>query len=146
VVQGTNRIVVRLAAAPLRFKYLSYRVLAGPERLVIDLWKAGVPTAAAAVRNDGCLKLTAFRGGPAVAMSGRALVQLFEGTVVVRLRSARGRLLVQRPLIASSSGRWSTAFTHRVERRQRATLEATVESAKDGALVCLVQVAVTLRR
>ena len=143
-VQGRGRISVELEAAPRRFKYVSYRVLHSPERLVIDLWKAGVPTAAATIRDDGCLRITSYAGGPHVAMAGRELRWLFEHTVVVRLRSETGRLLAERPLIASR-GRWGTSFTYTVARRRRATLEAISQSAKDGALDCLVQVPVVLR-
>jgi hypothetical protein len=41
VVPGTNRIVVRLAGTPRRFKYVGYRALHGRERLVIDSTRAG---------------------------------------------------------------------------------------------------------
>jgi len=71
-------------------------------------------------------------------------LETFEHTVVVRLRSETGRLLGERPLIAGG-GRWETSFTYTVARRQRATLEAVSQSAKDGALECLVQVPVLLR-
>jgi hypothetical protein len=143
VVPGGGRIVVRSTFARDRFKYLSYDVLSSPERLVIDLWKARVPRAAAAVLDDGCLRVTSFHGGPNVSMAGRALVQLYEGTVVVRLRGASGRVLLERPLIADR-GRWATSFHYPVTRARPATLEAAVESAKDGALDCLVQVPVLL--
>jgi hypothetical protein len=145
VVPGAGRIVVRSSFAGGRFKYVSYDVLSSPDRLVIDLWKSRVPRAAAAVSDDGCLRATSFHGGPNVSMGGKALVQLFEGTVVVRLRDASGRLLVERPLIADG-GRWATSFRYRAARLRPATLEAVVESAKDGALACLVQVPVVLSK
>ena len=142
---GAGRIVVRSSFARGRFKYLSYDVLAAPDRLVIDLWKSRVPRAAAAVLDDGCLRVTSFHGAPNVSMAGNALVRLFEGTVVVRLRDGRGRVLVERPLI-EGGGRWATSFRQPVARARRATLEAVVESAKDGALDCLVQVPLALPR
>jgi hypothetical protein len=37
VAQGSGRIVIRLDAAPRRFKYVAYRALRSPERLAIDL-------------------------------------------------------------------------------------------------------------
>jgi hypothetical protein len=142
--QGKDRIVIRLASAGHRFKYVSYRVLPAPERLVIDLWKARPPVAAAEVRDDGCLRLTSYADGPELSMRGRELQPLFEHTVVVRLRDLEGRALAVRPLIASA-GRWGTRFRHEVDRTQVATLEALAQSAKDGSLECLVQVRVLLR-
>lgn len=144
VLRRSDQLVAHIHTGQGRFKYLSYRVRSVPERLVIDLWKARAASRASAVRNDGCLRITSYRGGPGVEMSGRELVPLFEHTVVVRLRDARGKLLAQRPLIASNR-RWGTSFTYSVSRRQRATLEAVAESAKDGSLECIVQVPVTLR-
>ncbi len=143
-VQGHDRIYVEVEATRHRFKYVSYHVLHSPERLAVDLWKAGVPGPAATIRDDGCLRLVRYTGGPAVSIAGRELRWLFEHTVVVRLRSATGRLLAERPLIASRR-RWETRFTYSVARSQRATLEAVSESAKDGSLDCLVQVRVDLR-
>ncbi len=144
VAKRAGRVVVRSSSAAGRFKYLAYDVLPAPERLVVDLWKSRVPASAATILDDGCLRVTSFHGGPNVRIAGRALVPLFEGTVVVRLRGAGGRVLVERPLIAGG-GRWATSFPYRVVRPRPATLEAVVESAKDGALSCLVQVPVVLR-
>ena len=144
VAQQAGRVVVRWSSAAGRFKYLAYDVLPAPERLVVDLWKSRVPAPAATILDDGCLHVTSFHGGRNVGIAGRALVPLFEGTVVVRLRGAGGRVLVERPLIAGG-GRWATSFPYRVVRPRPATLEAVVESAKDSALSCLVQVPVVLR-
>jgi hypothetical protein len=145
VVQGPNRLVVRITANPRRFKHMSYFVLSRPERLVIDLWKAAPPTPAAEIRRaaNGCLRLARFsvaRGRVSAAGSER---NLFEHSLVVSLRGADGRVVAERP-VTSDEGRWSTSFPYRVSRRQAGTLEATADSAKDGALVCLVQVRVTL--
>ena len=144
IAQRAGRLVLRLVSEPHRFKYVSYRVLDSPERLAIDLWKSRVPTRVATIRDDGCLRITGYTGGPGVSMTGRELVPLFEHTVVVRLRDRNGKLLGQRPLIAAN-GRWGTSFTYSVSRPQRATVEAVSESAKDGGLECLVQVPVLLR-
>lgn len=142
--QDRDRILIDLRDAARRFKYVSYFVLASPERLVVDLWKARPPTAAATIKDDGCLRLLRYSGGPGVSMEGLELRWLFEHTVVVRLRNARGRVIRQRPLIAGD-GRWGTSFDFGVTRTQAATLEAVSESAKDGALECIVQVPVLLR-
>jgi hypothetical protein len=143
--QGAGRIVIRLAGARRRFKYVSYTALHAPERLVIDLWKSAPPSAAAEVRRapDGCLSLrrldvTANR----VTARGREL-DLFEHSLVVRLRRAGGRIAAQRATIAAA-GRWSTRFGHAAG-RQAGTLEAVALSAKDGTLDCIVQVRVRIR-
>jgi Immunoglobulin-like domain of bacterial spore germination len=146
VVQGANRIAVRIAASPRRFKYMGYFVLSSPERLVIDLWKAAPPTSAGEIRRapDRCLTLERFAVAPRrVSASGRER-NLFEHSLVVRLRGADGSVVAERPT-TSAEGRWSSSFAYRVGRPQQGTLEAAAESAKDGALDCLVQVRVTLR-
>ena len=43
-----------------------------------------------------------------------------------------------------SGGRWSGQLTYHTTRTQAATLEAVETSAKDGALICIVQIRVTL--
>jgi hypothetical protein len=146
VLQAANRLVVRIAATPRRFKYMSHFVLAAPERLVVDLWKAAPPAPAAEIRRapDRCLTLGRFAVAPSrVAASGTEL-NLFEHSLVVSLRGADGRIVAERPVTAAK-GRWSVAFPYRVARAQPGTLEAVAESARDGALVCLVQVRVGLR-
>ena len=137
------RVVVRLAAAGHRFKYLSYRMLSSPERLAIDLWKGKPPVEGAEITNDGCLQVTRYSVSPSVSMQGRELRPLFEHTVVVRVRDGDGRELAVRPLIAAR-GRWATSFRLPVRKAQIATLEASAQSAKDGSLECLVQVRVLL--
>jgi hypothetical protein len=141
--QGTNRITIRLAGARRRFKYVSYAVLRAPERLVIDLWKAAPPPAAAEVRAapDRCLTLASTAAGArTVAAAGREL-NLFEHSLVVLLRAADGRVLAQRPETAAR-GRWRSRFRYPSVRRQAGTLEAVAHSAKDGSLDCLVQIRV----
>jgi len=146
VTQFTNRIVVRIGASARRFKYMGYVVLNAPDRLVIDLWKAAPPAAAAEIRRapDGCLTLARFATGSGrVSAAGRER-NLFEHSLVVVLRGADGRVVAQQPVTASN-GRWSVGFPYRTPRQQPGTLEAIAESAKDGALVCLVQARVTLQ-
>jgi len=144
--QGTGQIFVQLETQPRRFKYLSYFVLSAPDRLVIDLWKAGPPVRAAEIRRapDRCLTLARFSvASGRVTASGRER-NLFEHSHVVRVRGSNGRILAERP-VTSAGGRWSVSFPYRAGRSQPGTLEAAALSAKDGALDCIVQVRVTLR-
>jgi hypothetical protein len=73
------------------------------------------------------------------------LRRLFEGSFVVALRDARGRVVARRPLIvAGAGGPWSTTLSPRGAVRGRGTAEVVVGSAKDAGLECLVQVPVVL--
>ena len=145
VIQGRDRITVRLAATPSRFKYVSYFSLRKPERLVVDLWKSAPPVTAAEVRRapDGCLRLTRYDVARRHAAAAGTERDLFEHAFVVRLRAADGRILAQQPR-TSTHGRWTSFFRYPAVRRQAGTLEAVASSAKDGALVCLVQVKVRI--
>ena len=139
-------IFVQIEAPRRRFKYVSYVVLSGPERLVADLWKAAPPVRAAQIRRapDRCLTLGRFSvAGGRVTAAGRER-NLFEHSLVVRIRGRDGRLVRERPATAAS-GRWNVAFSYTVGRSQAGTLEAVALSARDGALDCIVQVRVTLR-
>jgi hypothetical protein len=141
--QGRNRITIRLAGARGRFKYASYSVLRAPQRLVIDLWRAAPPSAAAEVRAapDRCLTLTRAAVGARAVTAAGGERDLFEHSLVVRLRGANGRVLAARAETAAR-GRWSSRFRYPSVRRQAGTLEAAAHSAKDGSLDCLVQVRV----
>jgi Immunoglobulin-like domain of bacterial spore germination len=112
---------------------------------VLDLWRARPPTAAAAVRNDGCLALDAFAATEgSVRAQGRALRQLFENSLVVEVRNAIGRSVGSRPATVAR-GIWRRTVHYQVARPQRGTLEAAVYSARDGSVECLVQAPVLLR-
>jgi Immunoglobulin-like domain of bacterial spore germination len=144
IVQRSNRIVIRLQAAPRRFKYVAYHALRSPSRLAIDLYEAAPPSRAAEIRRapDGCLTLDDFDvDRRLVSASGRAR-DLFENALVVRLRRASGTIHRQRPATATTSGRWSRTFRYPRTRRRTGTLEAVALSAKDGTLDCLTQVRV----
>jgi hypothetical protein len=144
--QGADRIFIRTRASLRRFKHMGYFVLSGPDRLVIDLWKAAPPTPAAEVRRapDRCLALERFSTASGrVSAAGRER-NLFEHSHVVILRRADGRAVAERP-VTSAGGRWSVSFPYSVSSTQAGTLEAVAFSAKDGALDCIVQVRVTLR-
>ncbi|MBD0330845.1 MAG: hypothetical protein ICV64_12175, partial [Thermoleophilia bacterium] len=111
VVAARAGLVLTLSAPPRRFKYVSYEVLHAPDRLVVDLWKSAPPAPGAAVMRarQRCLALTRFVVTPRrVSVAGRERF-LFEHTLVVRLRGARGGAVAQRPLIAVG-GRWSTSL------------------------------------
>jgi hypothetical protein len=141
--QASGRIVIRLAGAPRRFKYVGYRALHSPERLAIDLYDSAPPSPAAEIRRapDGCLSLRRFDiGRRSVSASGRER-DLFEHSLVVRLRRAGGRIHKQRAATAANR-RWSTRFRYPPTHRRTGTLEAVALSAKDGTLDCLTQVRV----
>jgi immunoglobulin-like protein involved in spore germination len=141
--QGADRITIRLTAHDRRFKYVGYVAQHGPERLVIDLYKSRPPSADAEITRGrgGCLTLGAHSVTRSrVSASGRER-ELFEHSLVVRLRRAGGRVHRQRAVTAANR-RWSTSFGYRRVRRQTGTLEAVALSAKDGTLDCLVQVRV----
>jgi hypothetical protein len=141
--QGTGRITVRLTGADRRFKYLFYFVQHTPERLVLDLYESRPPSDAAEITRGrgGCLTLARHTiTHTRVKASGRAK-DLFENSLVVRLRRRGGRIHRQKPLIAASN-RWRANFTYPHAARQTGTLEAVALSAKDGTLDCLVQVRV----
>jgi hypothetical protein len=143
IVQGSGRIVIRLDAAERRFKYVAYRALRSPARLAIDLYESRPPSPAAEIRRapDRCLSLRRFSIGPrSVSASGRER-NLFEHSLVVRLRRAGGRVHRERAATAAAR-RWSTRFRYPRTRRRTGTLEAVALSAKDGTLDCLTQVRV----
>jgi hypothetical protein len=141
--QATGRIVIRLAGAPRRFKYAGYRALHSPERLAIDLYESAPPSPAAEIRRapDGCLSLRRFDiSRRSVSAAGRER-DLFEHSLVVRLRRPGGRIHKQRAATAANR-RWSTRFRYPRIPRRTGTLEAVALSAKDGTLDCLTQVRV----
>jgi hypothetical protein len=147
LVQGTNQIVLRLSGAVHRFKYLGYVTYAGPQRLVVDLWKARPPVAGAVFTTapqGGCLTLDSWSVGAGAASAAGHEQDLFEHMFQVVLRKAGGQ--VARSVgVTSSGGAWSRSFSYSVAGQQSGTLEAVDFSAKDGSLVCIVQVRVTLR-
>jgi hypothetical protein len=140
-----RRITIRLSGADRRFKYVGYFAAHTPERLVLDLFKARPPTDAAEITRGrgGCLRLTDHQvTRDRVTAEGRER-NLFEHSLVVRLRRNGGRIHRQKPETAFQR-MWSTDFTYPPARRQTGTLEAVALSAKDGTLDCLVQVRVRM--
>jgi 6-phosphogluconolactonase (cycloisomerase 2 family) len=144
VVGGVNRIRIELRTTKGAFKYLSYAVVTH-NRLAIDLWKSAPPSNAAEVRygTRGCLTLDSWRAQTGIVRATGHESQLFEHQFQVALRGANGELLARRS-VHSSRGNWSSELRYSARYWQAATLEASDASAKDGALVCLAQVRVTL--
>jgi hypothetical protein len=142
---GANRARIRLTAATGRFKYVRLSVLHGPERVVIDLYRSAPPSSAAEIRRgvDNCLTLRSVqRSGHSFRVRGTAL-NLFEGGFLLRVRDASGRVVGRR--IATANGPWNETVGYSgVTRAQAGTLEGVAESARDGSLVCIVQVRVAL--
>ncbi|MGZ6563853.1 MAG: Gmad2 immunoglobulin-like domain-containing protein [Solirubrobacteraceae bacterium] len=141
----TGALQITLVAAPHRFKYLSYTVIGG-NRLAIDLWKSAPPSKAAEIHRGpaGCLTLdesSVIIGR--VSGSGRAR-GIFENQFPLVLRGSDGAVIAQRTMHVSG-GWWSGQLTYHASRAQTGTLEAVETSAKDGALICIVQIRVTIR-
>ena len=144
--QGTNRIVLTTQGAAQRFKYVSYFALRGPQRLVVDLWKARPPVAGAAVTRapGGCLRLDSWTVGPGTAAATGREQGIFEHMFQVGVRNSAGRV-VREVGVTSTAGAWSRTFAYSVAGQQAGTLEVVDFSENDGALTCIVQVRVTLR-
>jgi Immunoglobulin-like domain of bacterial spore germination len=139
VVQGAGRLRIELRAARGRLKYLGYLV-AGHDRLAIDLWRSAPPPPAGEilVGRGRCLTLERVSASPGrIAAAGRER-GLFEHQFAVLVRDRAGRVLGRRHVTAAR-GRWSASVAFHHVARQLGTLEAAAASAKDGSLACLVQ-------
>jgi len=144
ITQATGRLVIRLTGPRRALKYLRVSGLHGPERLVLDLYSAKPPAAAAEIRTGrlNCLKLTSVSpDGHGFRVRG-VEQDLFEGSFVLRVRDASGRVVGSRTMTAR--GAWSARVAYVVVRAGMGTVEAVAASAKDGSLACLVQVRVGL--
>jgi hypothetical protein len=135
-----NRARLQLTSESRRFKYVRVFVLHGPERFVVDLYRSRAPSPSAEIRTgfDSCLTLTGIqRNGHTFRVRGTAR-NLFEANFVIRVRDGLGRVLGRRTVTAN--GPWNQTVSYPVgTSAQAGTLEAVAESAKDGALVCIVQ-------
>ncbi len=143
---SAGRASVRLTFDRLRFKYVRVFALHGPERLVVDLYRSKPPNTTAAEIRSGvnrCLTLRSVsRTGHRFRVRGTER-NLFEGSFVIRVRDATGRVVGRR--IATARGPWDLSVSYSaVTRAQAGTVEAVAESAKDGSLACIVQVRVAL--
>jgi hypothetical protein len=141
----TGGLVIRLEGAAHRFKYVGYRLLRRPERLVVELWKSAPPAEPLRRGFGRCLTLGRWTLGAGKVSASGSERNLFEHMFVVQVRDATGRV-VGKHGVASVGGRWNTNFSYSVAKTQSGTLEAVDFSEGDGSLVCLAQVRVTLRR
>ena len=139
-------LVLRAASAAKRFKYLSYRVRSGPQRLVVDLWKSAPPRAGTAARfgRRACLSVDVDSSQPGRLVVSGTVRRLFEATFVVRIRRADGRV-IKRRIVTMQPGPWTQSIGYRVGSAQAGTVEAVALSAKDGSLDCLAQRRVELQ-
>ena len=124
-------LVLRAASAAKRFKYLSYRVRSGPQRLVVDLWKSAPPRAGTAARfgRRACLSVDVDSSQPGRLVVSGTVRRLFEATFVVRIRRADGRV-IKRRIVTMQPGPWTQSIGYRVGSAQAGTVEAVALSAK----------------
>ena len=134
IAQTSNRrITIRLTGTDRRFKYVHYFAQQSPARLVLDLYKSRPPTKAAEIvrGRGGCLRLDNHRvTSDRVTADGREL-NLFEHSLVVRLRRNGGRIHRQKPETAFMRT-WSTDFTYPPATRQTGTLEGVPDIITRG--------------
>jgi len=128
-----------------RFKYLGYRVLHQPERLVLELWKSAPPPPRAATLRgrNGCLTLDHVAAPPGRITAAGREHGLFEHGLSLVVRRADGTIAARRSIVAAR-GRWSAQIGYTEAQRQAGTLEAVARSPKDGALACLAQARIVL--
>jgi Immunoglobulin-like domain of bacterial spore germination len=146
ILQRSGFIVVTLHARRHRFKYLEHSVLHSPERLVVDLWKARPPSAAAefpTAPQGGCLTIDSV-----AELAGRIGAQgtetdIFEHMFQADVRNRKGRVVGTRPVTATA-GHWHRTVPFTVAGTQAGTFEAVDFSEQDGSLACIAQVRVTL--
>lgn len=141
---SAGRARLQLTATAGRFKYVRVSALPSPQRLVVDLYRTAPPSAAAEIRRgvNGCLELTSVQGAGSTFRVRGVERNVFEGSFVIRVRDASGRVVGTR--IVTARGNWSQTVRYDVARAQSGTVEAVAASAKDGSLACLVQVRVRL--
>jgi len=145
IVRVSTGLRVRIRATPHRFKFLGYKVMHSPERLVIDLYRRA---SHATLSRGGCLRInnTTTSTSRRVVARGTVLVRIFENTFRVRLRRSSGAVVAAKTVTtATATGPWSTELRHTVTPRQTGVVEAVAFSAKDGAVQCFYQRPVTLR-
>jgi hypothetical protein len=147
VTKATGRLRIRLSAADRRFKYLAYRQVHRPERLVVDLYKSVPPTPAAERpgTSASCLSIAEHADiGGTIQASGTAR-GIFENQFTLAVRNAVGRVVGHRTVaFGGTAPSWSSTVDYLVKVNQPGTLEAVDLSARDGALTCLAQIRVPL--
>ena len=142
VIEVPHGLGIAIGVLSGAFKYLSYRLVGGDE-LVVDLWTSTFPAAGNIARGShDCLTLGRVSATPGLVRASGTAGRLFESRFRAVLRGFDGRVLAARSLTASSP--WSVTLHYTAPQGQAASLEAAASSAKDGALVCLVQRAFAL--
>jgi len=137
VVEVPDGLSVGSGSLPGAFKYLSYS-LAGPDRLVVDVWKSTfAPSGDISRGQGGCLSLTRVSAKPGTVSASGTTGGLFESRFRVVLRGASGDALASRSV--SAIGPWGATLHYTAPQGQGGYFEAAASSAKDGALACLVQ-------
>jgi len=146
VLQRSGFIVVTLHARRHRFKYLEHNVLHSPERLLIDLWKARPPTAAAeftTAPQGGCLTIDSATEAPGRITANGTEADLFEHMFQMNVRNHKGRVVGTRPVTASA-GHWHRTVPFDIGVVQKGTVEVVDFSEQDGSLTCIAQLRATL--
>jgi hypothetical protein len=141
---SASKARIQMAVTPGKFKYVRVSALPAPQRLVIDLYRTAPPSGAGEIRTgvNRCLTLTSVQGsGTSFRVKGIER-NVFEGSFVIRIRDASGRVAGSK--VMTARGQFSQTVRYRVASAQSGTVEAVALSAKDGSLACLVQVRVRL--
>ncbi len=142
VVEVPYGLSVGIGALPGAFKYLSYS-LGGSHELVIEVWKSAFAPAGDIFRGQGgCLTLSGVTAAPGTVSADGSARALFENQFHVVLRDAFGAVLASRSV--SAIERWRVTLHYTAPQGQGGYFEAAANSAKDGALGCLVQRALAL--
>jgi hypothetical protein len=142
LVTSSRGLRVGIASTRGAFKYLAYHLVGG-NRLVIFVWKSRFAPSGNVHRSaGGCLTLSAVSAAPGAVTATGTAHGLFESRFRAVLRDGTGHILASRAVIAS--GRWKLTLRYAAVLVQAGSFEASVASAKDGALSCLVQKALTL--
>ena len=112
----------------------------------MDLWKARPPTPNAEILRGrlGCLALDSWHVTAGRATATGTEQDLFEHMFAMTLRKANGAVVKTRGVTASN-GTWHRSFTYAIGHQQAGTLEVVDFSEKDGSLICIAQVRVTLQ-
>jgi hypothetical protein len=147
VIQGSGRLRVRLGTTKNRFKYLAYRQVHNPERLIVDLYRSAPPGSGAQMPGtpSSCLSIANHAdSGGTIQASGTAN-GIFENQFTLAVRNAAGRVVGRSNVAFGMTGpNWSSTVSYAVSANQPGTLEAVDLSARDGALACLAQIRVPL--
>ena len=126
IVQRSGSIVLQLSARKHRFKYLEHGVLHSPERLVVDLWKARPPRAAAeflTAPQGGCLGIDSLDAFPGRVRADGTENDLFEHMFQANVRNRKGRVVGTRPVTATGRSLAQNRAVRRAASGTRAPFE-----------------------